>query len=48
MVYNQEGKIIVEGSLGSIKKMIDLSSFPSGVYYIKVGDFPEKKIIKSF
>ena len=48
MVYNQEGKIIVEGSLNSVKKMIDLSSFPSGVYYIKVGDFPEKKIIKSF
>ena len=48
LVYNQEGKIIVEGSLDSVKKMIDLSSFPSGVYYIKVGDFPEKKIIKSF
>ncbi|MBT5438934.1 MAG: T9SS type A sorting domain-containing protein, partial [Flavobacteriales bacterium] len=47
LVYNQEGKIIVEGSLDSIKKMIDLSSFPSGVYYIKVDDFPEKKIIKS-
>jgi len=28
--------------------MIDLSSFPSGVYYIKIDDFPEKKIIKSF
>ena len=48
LVYNQEGKIIVEGSLDSVKKMIDLSSFPSGVYYIQVGDFPEKKIIKSF
>jgi len=28
--------------------MVELSSLPSGVYYIKVGDFPEKKIIKSF
>ena len=47
-VYDQEGKILLGGSLDSVKKMIDLSSFPSGVYYIKVGDFPEKKIIKSF
>lgn len=47
-VYNQEGKILFETSFDSVKKMIDLSSFSSGVYYIKIGGFPEKKIIKSF
>ncbi|MBT5438886.1 MAG: T9SS type A sorting domain-containing protein [Flavobacteriales bacterium] len=47
-LYDQEGRILIEGILDSTKKEINLSKYAKGVYYIKVGDLKDYKVIKSF
>ena len=47
-LYDQEGRILIEGILDSTKKEINLSNYAKGVYYIKVGDLKDYKVIKSF
>ncbi|MDB3904993.1 metallophosphoesterase [Crocinitomicaceae bacterium] len=47
-LYDQEGRVLFEGIIDSLKKEINLSDYANGVYYIKVGDLKECKIIKSF
>ena len=47
-LYDQEGRVLFEGMIDSLKKEINLSDYANGVYYIKVGDLKECKIIKSF
>ena len=46
--YDQEGRVLFEGIIDSLKKEINLSNYANGVYYIKVGDLKECKVIKSF
>ena len=47
-IYDQEGRILIEGIIDSLKKEINLSKYSMGIYYIKVSDLTELKIIKSF
>ena len=47
-LYDQEGRVLFEGIIDSLKKEINLSDYANGVYYIKVGDLKECKVIKSF
>lgn len=47
-IYDKEGRVLIEGTLDSKKKKIDLSKYSTGVYYIKAGNLLGRKIIKSF
>lgn len=47
-IYDKEGRVLIEGTLDSKKKKIDLSKYSTGVYYIKAGNLLDRKIIKSF
>jgi hypothetical protein len=47
-LYDQEGRILIEGILDSTKKEINLSKYAKGVYYLKVGGLKDYKVIKSF
>ena len=47
-LYDQEGRVLFEGIIDALKKEINLSDYANGVYYIKVGDLKECKVIKSF
>ena len=47
-LYDQEGRVLFEGIIDALKKEINLSDYANGVYYIKVGDLKECKVVKSF